>query len=93
MARTGPARALRSDLSEPTSLQIFLQASATCVQLLFRQREGPFPGKLREVEIGKLPLEVLVQNSELPVPLGAQLPAGHVHIVHLQWAEMNIASV
>lgn len=40
----------------PTSLQIFFQASAAGVQLLLRQREGPFAGKLWEVKVGKLPL-------------------------------------
>lgn len=43
-------------LNQPTSLEILLQASAASIQLLFGQGEGPFTGKLWEVEVGKLPL-------------------------------------
>lgn len=59
------------DLSpqQPTSLEVFLQASAAGVQLLLGQGEGPFTGKLWEVEVGKLPLQVLVQDGKLPVAL------------------------
>lgn len=56
-------------MCQPTSLQIFLEASAASVQLLFGQGEGPFTRKLREVEVGELPLQVLMQDGELPVAL------------------------
>lgn len=54
---------------QPTSLKIFLQSSTASIQLLFRQGEGPLPRKLWEVEVGKLPLEVLVEDGKLPVAL------------------------
>lgn len=50
-----------SDLSkQPTSLKVFFQASTTSIQLLFGKREGPFARNFWEVEVGKLPLQVLV---------------------------------
>lgn len=68
----------------PTSLKILLQAPAASVELLLRQGERPFTRKLWEVEVGKLPLQVLVKDGEFPVTLGAELSARHVHVVHLQ---------
>lgn len=50
-----------------TSFEIFLQASTTSIQLLFRQGERPFPRKFGEVKVRKLPLKVLMQNGKFPV--------------------------
>lgn len=68
---------------ERTSLQIFLQASTTSIQLLLGEREGPFTRKLWEVEVRKFSLQVLVQDGKLTVAFGTQLSTRHVHIVHL----------
>lgn len=73
----------------PTSLQILLQAPAASVELLLRQGERPFTRKLWEVEVGKLPLQVLVQDGKFPIALGAELPARHVHVVDLQPGDMH----
>lgn len=73
----------------PTSLQILLQAPAASVELLLRQGERPFTRKLWEVEVGKLPLQVLVQDGKFPIALGAELSARHVHVVDLQPRNMH----
>lgn len=72
-----------------TFLQVFLQASASCVQLLLRQGKRPFSRQLGKSKVSKLPLQVLVQNHKLPVTLGAQLSACHVHIIHLEELKLN----
>lgn len=69
-----------------TFLQVFFQPPASCVQLLLRQGEGPFPRQLWKSEVGKLPLQVLMKDDKFSVTLGAQLPPGHVHVVDLQGA-------
>ncbi|TNN42653.1 hypothetical protein EYF80_047150 [Liparis tanakae] len=56
------------DDRSPSRRHIFLHASTASIQLLFGEGERPFAGKLREVEVGILPLQVLVQDGKLPVP-------------------------
>lgn len=82
------ARIHAANIQQPTTLKIFLQASPASIQLLLRQGEGPFPRKLWEIKVGKLPLKVLVEDGKLPIALWAQLPAWHVHVIYL-WPLKN----
>lgn len=74
-----------------TFLQVLLQPSPPGIQLLLRQGERPLPRQPREGEVGEFPFQVLVQDGKLAVPLGAELAARHVHVVHLQGAEQGLA--
>ena len=46
--------------------------------------EWPFPRQAGEVEVNKLSFEFFMEIGKLSVPPGAEVPAGHIDIVHLR---------
>ena len=50
--------------------------------MYFNSHEGPFSREPWKVEPEKFPLEVVVERDEFAVPPRAEVPPGHVNVVH-----------